>query len=272
MKIYQFDNYKAFLNDSIQSLPKEGRGAHRKIAQYLQVHPTMISQVLNGPKHFSQEQGYKICEFFALGEEETRYFVNLLSMEKAGTAQLRDFYGKMIREQREKAKKVSSHVSATTKLSEKEAAVFYSQWKYSAIRLLTSLPDVKTKQDVARYLGLSNYEVSRVVDELLKAGLCVEKGGELSMGAKLTHITPDSPYAQNHHMNWRLRAIDQCSSNRKEDLFITAPMTLSVKDFEKIRMKILQLIQEVSRTVDKSESEQLACFCIDLFKLLPASV
>lgn len=272
MKIYQFDNYKAFLNDAIQSLPKEGRGAHRKIAQYLSVHPTMISQVLNGPKHLSQEQGYKICEFFALGEEETRYFLNLLAAEKAGTVQLRDFYGKLLREQREKAKKVSSHVSEATRLSEKEAAVFYSQWKYSAIRLLTSLPEIRTKQDVARYFGLGNFEVSRIVDELLKSGLCVERDGELSMGAKLTHITPDSTYAHNHHMNWRLRAVDQCSSNRKEDLFITAPMTLSVKDFEKIRMKILQLIQEVSRTVDKSESEQLACLNVDLFKLLPVSV
>mgnify|MGYP003393308644 CR=1 FL=1 len=270
MKIYQFDNYKAFLTDAIENMPKKGRGIARKLAEYLTVHPTMISQVLNGPKHLSQEQGYKTCEFLVLGEDEARYFINLLSFEKAGTVNLKEFYRKQLKEQKDKAKKVSSHVAEVTQISDKEAAIFYSQWKYSAIRLLTSLPEIRTRQDVAKYLGLSNIEVSRMVDELLKSGLCVEKKNELAMGAKLTHITPDSPYLPNHHANWRLRSIDQCSSARKDDLFITAPMTLSLEDFEKIRMRLLQLIKEISRTVEKSESELLACFNIDLFKLTPS--
>lgn len=51
------------------------------------------------------------------------------------------------------------------------------------------------------------------------------------------------------------------------DLAFTAPLTLSSKDFEHLRLKIMELIKEVSQVVDNSPTEEeFVIFNIDWIK------
>lgn len=267
MRIYDFSNYKEYLADYIESLPKRGRGQFLKLSKALNVHPSLISQVLSGPKDFSQEQGYRVCEYLGLNDSETHYFMTMLHLEKAGSQELKDFYKRQLKEQKAEGRQVSSQIHSGQALSEQEASLFYSQWKYSAIRLLTSLPQINTRQDIARYLALPIREVSTIVNYLVSVGLCHEKEGKLTLGTTVTYLDRESPYFLNHQTNWRLRALDQSSLQRKDDLFVTAPMTVSHADFERIRGKFLEIIRDLSEIVAESPSEDLYCLNIDCFQL-----
>ena len=267
MSVFDHLNYKDYLREKISSYPKKGRGVARKLSEHLAVPPTMVSQVLNGDKHFSFEHAQKACDYFLLSRLETRHFLNLLSFEKAGTADLKDFYLQILNEEKEEARKVGKRLDLKESLTESEAAVYYSHWKFSAIRLLTSLNTIKTKEDISSALGLPQREVSQIVDRLVNYGLCVEEDGELRMGEKITYLSPESPFFPQHHRNWRLRAIEECGLKQQEGFYFTAPLTCSQETFEKIQSQVLQMIQEVKQEVSESESEELACFNLDLFRL-----
>ncbi|MEZ4873629.1 MAG: hypothetical protein R2827_15590 [Bdellovibrionales bacterium] len=67
MEIFDFENYKDFTNNWVHSQPKKGRGIYRKMALHIGVNPVIISQVLNGDRHFSAEQTLEVTEFLGLG-------------------------------------------------------------------------------------------------------------------------------------------------------------------------------------------------------------
>ena len=90
--IYQYTDYKEYFKEVIQKKPKAGRGQYLKLSQYLNVHSTLISQVLGGQKDFSSEQAIKVAKYFALNAQETEYFFTMLNLNKAGSAELREYY------------------------------------------------------------------------------------------------------------------------------------------------------------------------------------
>ena len=55
--IFEFRNYKAYLDHLISSKPGKGRGMRSSIAKALHCQTSYISQVLNEEAHFSLEQG-----------------------------------------------------------------------------------------------------------------------------------------------------------------------------------------------------------------------
>jgi hypothetical protein len=55
MSIFDFDDYRKFIQNKVQSLPKGGRGEYQKIAKSIRLHTTYLSQVLKGLKNLNQE-------------------------------------------------------------------------------------------------------------------------------------------------------------------------------------------------------------------------
>ena len=75
----------------IATHPDLGRGSIKKMAAALKVHPSLISQVLNGIKDFTSEQANDLAIFFGLKERETEYFLCLVNIERAGNTRLKAF-------------------------------------------------------------------------------------------------------------------------------------------------------------------------------------
>ena len=91
MSIYIFSDYRAYLRDYIQKLPKKGRGEVGQIARYLRIHSSLISQILSGSKDFSHEQAQDLTSYLGLNTLETDYFILLVQHSKAGTKKLKDY-------------------------------------------------------------------------------------------------------------------------------------------------------------------------------------
>ena len=102
--IYSYTSYKKFIKNKIRALPAKGRGETQRIADFIRVNPSFISQVLNGDKHFSSEQLFGISHYFSLTSTEKDFLLTLLSYERAGTVDLSEYYKGKLEELRKKSK------------------------------------------------------------------------------------------------------------------------------------------------------------------------
>ncbi|OQW50450.1 MAG: hypothetical protein A4S09_01255 [Proteobacteria bacterium SG_bin7] len=268
MNIFEIENYKKIIKNRLLGFPKKGYGQLKKLATFLNVNTTFISQVVNGEKDFNLEQATLVCEFLGLSELESEYFLSLVSFDRAGNEPLRKFLKKQIASIRMKAEKLSQRLSVNAQIQEADKAIFYSDWIYSAIRQMTAVKGFHSLEAIAEKFQLSRKQVGEVMAFLLRTGLCKEENGKLQVGPSSTHLGAESPWVKSHHSNWRLRAIDVMSENANENLHYSSPMTLSLKDAQKIRAIIVSGIESVSKIVDDSPSEELFCFNVDWFRVV----
>jgi uncharacterized protein (TIGR02147 family) len=265
--IFEFDNYRKFLEACLNKMPHKGYGQMTRMAEALAVHPSLISQVLKEHKGLTTDQAAGLADFLGLGELEAEYFVLLVQLERAGQETARALYRKQIRRVLDQAQSLSRRVTAESKLSESQRATFYSDWAYSAIRQASAIAGVDTVEKIQRYLGLPRRRVQALMEFLVNAGLCKISGtGRVKVGPASTHLESTSPWVRAHHTNWRQRAIHAQDGARAGNLHYTAPLTLSKRDAIVIREKLIQWIKEVNAIVDPSPSEALYCLNLDWFQ------
>src|SRR4051812_19263358 len=100
--VFDFNNYKAFLQHLEDHRSAVRRGFRSRLAEALACQNAYISQVLNGSANFSPEQGLKIANFLGINAGETRFFLVLIEHARAGTRELRDFYQRDLDEMRDR--------------------------------------------------------------------------------------------------------------------------------------------------------------------------
>lgn len=264
MTIFEYQDYKQYVNDWLASLPRKGHGQLRKMATYIRVNSVVMSQVFRGDRDLTLEQAAEVIEFIGLTPLERNYFLLLVHKQRAGTMALRKVYEEQIVEFHKKASAIKNHV-IHEKLNEESRATFYSQWYYSAIRLGVSIPELNTAEAIADELKLSRALVMKVFEFLVKHGLVTEKQKKYTLGPSVTHVGHDSPYVNRHHANWRLKGLQAMDSFDEEQLFYTGPMALSEKAAQKIRKELIELVGSATKIASQSESETLRCLNLDWF-------
>ncbi len=267
MRVFDFDDYKAYVIARIRAMPHQGRGELLKISERLKTHSTRVSHIFRGPVHLTMEQAAELCLYLGLRELETQYFLLLVQRERAGSRVLRAALDQQIANARANAKELVNRVERDRTLTEEEKANFYSNWYFSGIRLATALPELRTIDALADYFELPRDRVRRVVDFLLSTGLCAETEAGLQMKAKATHLESSSPLSARHHANWRIKAMQRHEKLAEDELAYTGPMSISLKDQKAIREMAARFIEEAVRVARASEPEErLMCLNLDWFK------
>lgn len=265
--ILTYKDFRKFIRHAFTIRSKNGFGESTKLALAIGVNNTLISQILNGDKCFTLEQALSCAEHLNLNEIESEYFILLIQLERAGTKQYRQFIEKQIQKLRIKSQELVNRVQHDTEISEEKRAIYYSDWIYSAVRLSTALPELKTAEAIAQRYNLPLSKVKEVVDFLIKADLLKLEKGQLSLGVQSTHLKAKSPWIKSHHANWRQKALQDISSGAPESLHYSAPLTISKKDAETIREILVKTINAVDEVLAPSESEELYALNIDWFQI-----
>src|ERR1017187_6361185 len=173
-KVIEFDDYKAYLAHLEQSRSHITRGFRSRLAEEMGCNNAFVSQVLNTSAHFSLEQALKISRYLRLSELEEHYFLLLIEYARAGTPDLQQHFKKMLSELRDKHLNIKDRVKHQAPLSAEQEALYYSQWHYSTIHMMVTIPGFRTISAIGKALKLSNASVERVVSFLLAAGLLIE--------------------------------------------------------------------------------------------------
>lgn len=268
MSVFEFIDYKEFVNQWLSLKPKNGHGQFRKIAQYLSVHPTLLSQVFRGPKNLSMEQADALGRYMSLSEIEQEYFLLLVQYSQAGTESLRQHINKLILKCRERGTLIKNRVKRTGELSESDKAIFYSNWYYSAVLMNLTIPGPQSIRSIAKRLALKVQTVDGVLDFLSSRGLIEKDGNRYEVKLLSSHVDFDSPFLHRHLTNWRMKSIQQFEKlTASEDIAYSAPLTISQKDATRVKRELVNFISELSKIVIPSDPEELRCINIDWFRV-----
>lgn len=266
--IFEYDDYRGWLNDWIRRQPNKGRGQAQRLAAHLRISTVLISQILKGDRNLLPEYAFEICNYMGLPSNETEYFRMLVQYNQAGTESFKRYLGKELEVLRDRAANLKNRIKVDIHLTSEAKAQFYSHWLYSAIRLLTDISDYQTAQAIALRLDRPIEEVARALEFLATNGLCSRDGDRYLMAVQNTHLESDSPWVYSRQLQWRQKAMQKMELGRKEDLYYTGPMTISKKDRDWIREQLVQLIRVVTDRVRDSKSEDLYCLNVDWFTVL----
>lgn len=265
--IFEFTDYKTYLNEKIHSLPSKGRGIKLKIAEFLNCQNTFISQVLNGDPHFSLEQGIKINQFFDHSKDESKYFLNLLHFSRASTVDLRKFYQDELNEIILKNSDLKKRTNVKSGLKEKDQDTYYSSWLYSAVHILVTIKEFRSTQAIAKKLNLSKDKTIEILNFLTSTGLLIKDGNNYMSGLARIHLGKNSSHIQKHHTNWRVRAMNSIDLNKEIDLHFSNVVSMGEKDIVKIREIFIKAIAEARLIIKDSPEEKLQSICVDFFEV-----
>lgn len=266
MKVFEFRDYKRFLNEWIQQQPKSGRGQIRRMADHLRVSSTLLSQVLKDEKHFSLETAAELTDYIGLNDKESEFFLLLIEHQRAGAFKLKQILSKKLDREQQAGSQLQNRLKKDRQLTDEEKMQFYSSWMYSGVRLLSAIPEFNNAKIISERLNVPLSLINSVIQFLLENNLCVIKDSKLTYGTYSTHIGKDSPFVVKHHQNWRLKGFQSMELRRDEDLFFTQPMALSYEAAEKIRLMLPGIIEELHAIAGPSESETVRCINLDWFE------
>jgi uncharacterized protein (TIGR02147 family) len=267
MDIFDYSSYKNYVTERVASMPRKGHGQFRKIAQHLGVSSVLITQVLKGSRYFSEEHGLRLANYLGLKDLELEYFMHLILLEKAGTHELKTYRKQSLETLRKKAREVRNRIGKFQELDDTNKSVFYSDWTYSAIRLLTSVPEYRTIDALAERLEVSRSRVSEIMDFLLQIGLCKKTVRGFEFGPTSVYADPESRFTNNHRRNWRLKGLEGLNNITPDELFFSAPCTLSKTDFAAFKAELTEVVSKLMKLVPKTEPESLVCLNIDWFRV-----
>lgn len=267
MSIFEVTEYREWFFQWLKSKPKGGHGELSKIAQFLDVNSTLMSQVLAKRRDFSLEQGFKLCQYFSFNHLESRYFMLLLQFERAGTHDLKSYFERELKEIKKESGQIKNRVKTDKEISDTDKSFLVSTWKPTALLVYTGKETGVSLEEIEAELGVSKEEARGLAEKLLEMGLIQLSGGHYKTGFMRLHIPKGSSFLLRHYSNWRLRAIDRSDQINDDEVMYTSVSSISEKDLAKIKEKLLSWISEYAKNVSASPAERVVCFNLDFFRV-----
>lgn len=265
--VFDFQEYKEYLKAAISSRPRNGRGFRSHIAAAMRCQMTYLSRVLNGNAHLSLEQAEKVNSLLGHSTEEADFFLLLVQLNRAGSAELRDRFRRHVREVLQKRLNLRNRLAYKQGLNREDQSIYYSSWHYAAIHMLLTIPQFQSKEVLSKRTGLSPDVVANILEFLISVGLAQIEDNRYKTGPTQIYLENDSPMISKHHINWRMQAIRSIDRARAEDLHYSSVVAISYDDSLRIRDILVKAIEQIRPVIKTSKEEALFSYGIDLFEV-----
>lgn len=263
MTIFNFDHYKDYLKFWINSKPKKGRGVINAMSFFLKMKASLLSAILNTERNMTIEQALELNKFLNHSEIESEFFINLVSLDRAGTYQLKEFYRQQRKEIIKKSEIINKRINVEQVITDEQKSLYYSQVLYSYIRILSTLENGISLNELMNVTKHEKSNIQKKIEDLVAFGLIKKENDRYFSTNKNIHISKESLFYIQHRENWLLEQLRVVPDVGNANLNFTCPCTLNREDFEKIKKILLQSITETHAIINKSPAEQFACLTID---------
>lgn len=267
--IYRYNDYRAYLT-AIFPTAGSGRGKRAQLARYLKCQPAFLSQVLAGKAQLSKDMAFATCKFLGLAPVATEFFLLLLDYSRAGSKELSNFLRKQIEARQNSSKAVSERLALDDSINDDIlASTYYSSWIYSAVHIAAALKEVEltSEEALAQRFHVTRATIAAVKRFLAASGLIMIEGEYMRISSRRIHIKPSSPWISRHHVNWRLKTINNLELAHDDDLHYSSVLALSLEDAEQLRELTLELLAKKEKILRDSPEDRLFAFNVDLFEL-----
>lgn len=262
--IFQYSQYIKYLKDLVQ---KDGLTV-TALASEAQVQRSYMSNVLSQRAYLNAEQGFRLSKFLGHSAKEQEYFSALIELEKASSADFRNFLKKKISDLKQESENLANKLERPKAVAMTEmSAEYYSSWEFCAIHVLVSIPEFQKIESIANKLRLPSNFVQTCLDKLIAWSLVKKERDRYLWLSGNIHIPSDSTLVQSHHRNWREKSVEDSRFNPKDSLHFTSLYSVSVDDFEAVRAEMLEIITAYNKRASQSKEEDVVCFSLDLFRV-----
>lgn len=266
--VYNYQNYKEFLNDKLDDLDQGGRGARARLSRAINCQTAYTAQVLRGDSHYSLEQGESINDFFGHTDDQGYFFLLTLQLARAGTAKLKTRFQKQIQEIQKNRRFLKNKLEAHEALPQVDQITYYSSWLYGAVHTLASIPEHQSLEKIAERLGIEVRRVNDILNFLIESHILEQsKNGEIKIGKNRLHLGSDSHLIIRHHLNWRLQSMQAIEKNPQEGIHYSSVISISKKDFENMQSVLVETLKGLKSTIQKSPPEEVYSLCLDFYPL-----
>ncbi len=265
-KIFDCDDYKVFLASAVGPRDKRS-GIKSAMAKAIKVQVTYLSQIIHGNAHLSLEQADLLSRFLGLNSEENDYFLLLVQKNRSGTSSLQEYFSRKLEDIRRKRMSLVERLGKTPQLSKEDQSIYYSSWHYIAVHMALTIPELRTKESISQFLGLSLKLTANALEFLTSRQLATTQGAEWIALTNFIRLGNTSHNIYKHHTNWRMQAIASLEREELFDLHYSSVLSLSKEDVAKLKERFLESIRETVQSVRQSKEEKLYCYCLDFFDL-----
>lgn len=268
VNIFKCFSYKEFLLKIFDSDSLE-KGQRSKLATHLGCQTGLISQVMNGERHFSLEQLIEIANFYELKGDEKDFFMLLGQFEKAANPSLKKYYEEKIEKMRLGRQRLPSATSRT--VSEIEFGLYHSKWYNHALHVLLEAHPEGNRDVLAQILRITPKKVDEALEFLIQIGAAKKVNQKYQVIEINNSASRNSPWVDGIHQDFRLEAIKSLDLRSLEDshysrffLANSKKMALIQEELADFMKKLNQLIERVEPE-DKELPKQLGALCLDSF-------
>ena len=264
-EVFEFRNYKEFLKEVLKL---KGRGSQGRMAQAIGVQSGFLSQVLGGDAHLSLEQGESLNRVLGHGSLESRFFLLLISLARAGSMELKKRFEDEVQNLLRHRLDLKTRFDIKKVLDTEAQSIYYSAWYYAAIHVAVSIPKLRKEEAIAEHFSLSLQRVREVLQWLASVGLVVKKSDGYRQGVTRLFLGNDSPWIHRHHANWRSQSMMSMDNHHEnENTHFSAVVSLSHEDFVKIQEMLVKSVDAARSKIRESPEELVACLNLDFFKV-----
>ncbi len=267
MNLYETDSYTKYLKFRLSGEGPARRGRKSRFAEAIQCDGAYVTRILEASAGLSLEQGMRANSFLGHTEDESDYFLSLIGLARAGTKELKAYYRKRLDTLRDQHYTLSKRVKGVESLPEITQATYYSLWLYAAVDVATSVPSLQTTEALCEYFQLPLSTLGPILGFLRECGVIEQKENRWVNTGRQIYLTSDSPHIRKHHLNWRVKAMQLIEQPKSTNLHYSTVLSLSMKDFERLKEQFIQTISSARELVKGSKDEVVAAYCIDCFTL-----
>lgn len=262
--IFEYTNYVDFLKNWVI---QKGHGSKSQLAQTAQVQTTYLSLVLKNQAHLNLEQALRLKTLLGLNHAELDFFLLLLQKNKAGSTDLEEYFGEKIQNQIQQRTQLRERIANPITFTLEQQSVYFSSWHYAAIHTAILIPSLRTREHLELFFRLPSEVISEALEFLEKLHLISKENGRYTLNSFRMHLPNDSSLINLHHSNWRLQALQNMQKRNLHDLHLSSVLSLSKKDAESLKKKLLDLIENFEQTLKNSEDEVLYSLGLDWFEI-----
>ena len=246
--------------------PNKGYGIKSRLASHLNVQSTYVSQILSGTVTLKEEHALAMADFLNLDPQESEYFLTMVSYERAGTTQLKNYYQSKLSDLQSMLNQLVRKEEGSVEVADNNSDYerFFSSWMYGAITLICTFKPI-TAQELSALTNLDIDVIESILDCLIEAGFIEKSGNDFIHTGKDLFLPKGHKLLNQHHINWRFKSIDKIQVPEDKNLHYTSLISCSKEDAEDFKNKIREMIKDLRKDIKESNNEVVCCYNIDFF-------
>ncbi len=266
MDIFKHKTYKEYFKSYLNEY--HHKGIVSSVAKACGCDRTYLSQVLTGKSELTADHVINFSQNMNLNEIESEFLLTLLLHDRSASSSVRKSLKAKIDRLRDDSEQLSKKIKKNFKiksLDDEIRNVYYSNWLYPAVHILTSIPEFQTIDKIANKLQCSPSIIQGILVYLVDTNLIKKEKENYIHSDEDIYLSIDSPQNFPHHLNWRVKAVERTMA--REDIHYTCLYSVSKNEVESLRDQIVQLIETQRKQARSSGTEEICVFCCDFFKL-----